>query len=92
MIETFNSQLLVVNFDIINDFTVLQLRTLLTTYLNQLAAQQGTINPSYKLTITPDPDNGAIDVALIVVFQRTLEVLNINLTYTSNSVYNSLTA
>lgn len=92
MRKTLNDSLLIVDFDLINADTFRSLRTMVTTYLDQLAKFDGTIEKDYTLNIeslnnAETKDQKKIYAELIFVFQSLAEQVIFTLTYTSNKLY-----
>jgi hypothetical protein len=96
MLSTFKSSLITINFKVINEITYLELRSLIDSYMSQLALQDGTIEPTYSITCD-STNNTAQTKALreihcdvVFVFQGLAQQIKLNLTYTTSALYATL--
>jgi hypothetical protein len=100
MYRNFDESLLVINFNVINDQTFLQLRTIVESYLRQLQKYEGTIEPDdsdtpwilkiEELNNATTKDARKVVARLIFTFQTLAETVDLTLTYTSNQVYKEI--
>lgn len=100
MYRNFDQSLLVINFNVINEQTFLQLRTIVESYLRQLQRYEGTIESDSsdtpwilkieELNNATTKDARKVIARLIFTFQTLAESVDLTLTYTSNQVYKEI--
>jgi hypothetical protein len=100
MYRNFDESLLVIDFNVINENTFLQLRTIVESYLKQLQKYEGTIESDTsdtpwilkieELNDAVTKDARKVIARLIFTFQTLAEEVDLTLTYTSNQVYKEI--